>query len=51
LLRSIAAWIDARRQAGEPDIVTCSALKRAYRDLLSGGRSEVLFVILRARLR
>jgi carbohydrate kinase (thermoresistant glucokinase family) len=46
-LRSIAAWIDTRRQAGESAIVTCSALKRTYRDLLSGGRPEVLFLYLK----
>jgi carbohydrate kinase (thermoresistant glucokinase family) len=46
-LRSIATWIDARRQAGESGIVTCSALKRSYRDLLSGGGPEVLFVYLK----
>jgi carbohydrate kinase (thermoresistant glucokinase family) len=46
-LRAIAAWIDARRHAGEPAIVTCSALKRTYRDLLSAGRPEVLFVYLK----
>jgi carbohydrate kinase (thermoresistant glucokinase family) len=46
-LRAIAAWIDTRRQAGEPAIVTCSALKRTYRDLLSAGRPEVLFVYLK----
>jgi len=46
-LQSIAAWIDARRQSGQSGIVTCSALKRAYRDLLSGGRPEVLFVYLK----
>ena len=46
-LKSIAAWIDVRRQDGEPAIVTCSALKRTYRDLLSGGRPEVLFVYLK----
>jgi carbohydrate kinase (thermoresistant glucokinase family) len=46
-LGAIAAWIDARRQAGGTGIVTCSALKRAYRDLLAGGRPEVLFVYLK----
>jgi carbohydrate kinase (thermoresistant glucokinase family) len=46
-LGTIAAWIDARRQAGESGIVTCSALKRAYRDLLAAGRPEVLFVYLK----
>ena len=46
-LKTIAAWIDARVQAGEPGIVTCSALKRAYRELLVDGRPEVLFVYLK----
>jgi carbohydrate kinase (thermoresistant glucokinase family) len=46
-LGAIAAWIDTRRRAGEPGIVTCSALKRAYRDLLAGGRPEVQFVYLK----
>ena len=46
-LGAIAAWIDARRRAGEAGIVTCSALKRAYRDLLAGDRPEVLFVYLK----
>ena len=46
-LRSIAAWIDARRAAGESAVVTCSALKRTYRDLLADGRPEVLFVYLK----
>ena len=43
-LRLIAAWIDARASAGEPGIVTCSALKRAYRDVLR--REGVRFVHL-----
>ena len=46
-LGAIAAWIDVRRQAGQPAIVTCSALKRTYRDLLAGGRPEVLFIYLK----
>lgn len=49
-LASIAAWIDARRQAGEPAIVTCSALKHAYRDLLTRGRADVLFVYLKGTM-
>lgn len=43
-LRRIAAWIDARIAAGEPGIVTCSALRRAYRDVLR--RDVVRFVHL-----
>ncbi len=43
-LRLVAAWIDKRAAAGEPGIVTCSALKRAYRDMLR--RDFVRFVHL-----
>lgn len=43
-LRLVAAWIDARVAAGEPGIVTCSALKCAYRDVLR--REGVRFVHL-----
>ena len=46
-LKSIADWIGARLDAGQSGIVTCSALKHSYRDLLSGGRLEVLFVYLK----
>ncbi|MFI6521864.1 gluconokinase [Spirillospora sp. NPDC050679] len=45
-LEAIAAWIDGRLAAGEPGVVTCSALKRSYRDLLAGGRERVLLVHL-----
>jgi gluconokinase len=41
-LETVAAWIDERRAAGEPGIVTCSALKRSYRDILR--RDNVTFV-------
>ena len=45
-LAAVAAWIDERRAKGEPGVVTCSALKRAYRDLLRDGRPEVRTVFL-----
>jgi carbohydrate kinase (thermoresistant glucokinase family) len=45
-LHIIAAWIDARSAANEPGIVTCSALKHAYRDILIGGRPHVRLVYL-----
>jgi gluconokinase len=45
-LQAIGAWIDERRAADEPAVVTCSALKRAYRDLLRNGRPEVRLVYL-----
>lgn len=47
-LRAVAAWIEARRQAGEPGIITCSALRRSYRDAVTGGRPGVRIVYLRA---
>ncbi len=46
-LESIAAWIAARLGSGQSGIITCSALKRTYRDLLSAGRPGVLFVYLK----
>jgi gluconokinase len=45
-LRSIAAWITERLATDRPGVVTCSALKRKYRDLLTEGRSEVAMVLL-----
>ncbi|MBO2456468.1 gluconokinase [Actinomadura violacea] len=45
-LRAIAAWIDDRLSSGRPGVVTCSALKRAYRDELAGGRPAVRTVLL-----
>ncbi len=45
-LDRIAAWIAARLDAGEGGIVTCSALKRAYRERLAAGRAGVRFVFL-----
>jgi carbohydrate kinase (thermoresistant glucokinase family) len=46
-LTSIAAWIDTRLEAGQSGIITCSALKHAYRDLLADGHPEVGFVYLK----
>lgn len=51
-LALVRGWIDERVAAGEPGIVTCSALKRCYRDVLRG--PHVGFVHLsgsRAQLR
>jgi carbohydrate kinase (thermoresistant glucokinase family) len=45
-LAAIARWIDERREAGEPGIVSCSALKRAYRSRIVGARSGVQLVYL-----
>jgi gluconokinase len=43
-LDAIAAWIKEKAQRGEPGILTCSALKRSYRDRLRG--PNVIFVFL-----
>ena len=47
-LEAIGDWIDERAAAGESGVVTCSALRRAYRDKLLEGRPEVLMVFLDA---
>jgi carbohydrate kinase (thermoresistant glucokinase family) len=46
-LRAIAEWIDATRHAGGHGVVACSALKRAYRDVLIGDRRDVRLVFLK----
>jgi gluconokinase len=46
-LHGIAAWIDATRRVGNHGTVACSALKRAYRDILIGGRPDVRLVYLK----
>jgi gluconokinase/shikimate kinase len=43
-LAIVAQWIRTRTDAGRSGIVTCSALKRAYRDVLRG--DHVVFVYL-----
>ena len=45
-LRVIAAWMDERIALGESAVMTCSALKRSYRDVLLSGRPEALLVFL-----
>jgi gluconokinase len=42
-LRDLAAWIAEREQAGTSCVLTCSALKRSYRDLLRRGNDAVFF--------
>jgi gluconokinase len=46
-LHAIADWIDATRRSGNHGIVACSALKRAYRDILIGQRNDVRLIYLR----
>jgi carbohydrate kinase (thermoresistant glucokinase family) len=45
-LAAIKHWIDGRIDAGEPGLVTCSALKRRYRDFLVDGRANVRILYL-----
>jgi gluconokinase len=42
-LAAIAGWIGEQEMAGRDAIVTCSALKRAYRDVLRAGHPSVWF--------
>lgn len=48
-LRAIAAWVGGRERAGRDAILTCSALKRSYRDLLRKGHPSVWFAHLDVR--
>ena len=42
-LRTLAEWIGEHERAGKSVVVTCSALKRVYRDLLCDGHPSVWF--------
>jgi gluconokinase len=45
-LRSIAKWIDERERENSDAVITCSALRRRYRDLLRDGHPSVRFIHL-----
>ena len=45
-LAKVADWIDERLDAGESGLITCSALKRSYRDLINREGSGLTFVFL-----
>ncbi len=45
-LEAVGGWIDERLAAGEPGIITCSNLKRAYRRTTVGDRKGVTLVYL-----
>ncbi|MGN7705077.1 gluconokinase [Cellulosimicrobium sp. 22601] len=45
-LEAIRDWLSAEADAGRSGVVTCSALKRSYRDLLRTARGRVCFVHL-----
>jgi carbohydrate kinase (thermoresistant glucokinase family) len=46
-LRKIAAEIDGWRARGECGVLTCSALRRSYRDIIIGDRRDVVLVYLK----
>ena len=46
-LRAIAAREDELQAAGQSAVVACSALKRAYRDILIGDRGDTVLIYLR----
>lgn len=46
-LEKIAAEIDGWRARGESGVLTCSALKRSYRDIIIGDRADVTLVYLK----
>lgn len=45
-LRAVADWMDDRIAEGQSGVVGCSALKRAYRDVLLSGRPEAQMIFL-----
>lgn len=45
-LEALAAWTAERDSAGAPTLLTCSALRRSYRDLLRRGGAGTWFVHL-----
>jgi gluconokinase len=46
-LDAVAAWIDNTRRSDEHAVVACSALKRRYRNILIGDRTDVRLVYLK----
>jgi gluconokinase len=45
-LEKVAGWVDERLDAGENGLITCSALKRSYREVINRQGSGVVFVYL-----
>jgi carbohydrate kinase (thermoresistant glucokinase family) len=46
-LRKIAEEVDSWRARGESGVLTCSALKRSYREIIIGNRPDVTLVYLK----
>lgn len=47
-LEKVAEWVERQLDAGENGIITCSALKRSYREVINRRGSEIIFVYLAA---
>jgi len=47
-LEMVAQWIDQHLEAGSSGVITCSSLKRSYRDVINRRGSGVAFVFLSA---
>ena len=45
-LRGLAGWLREKHEQGISTVMTCSALRRRYRDTLRGGAGNVFFVHL-----
>jgi len=45
-LASVAGWVESRLDSGGSGVITCSALKRRYRDVINRRGSGVVFVFL-----
>jgi gluconokinase len=45
-LRAIASWMDQEIARNQPGVITCSALRRSYRDVLLGGRPKAQMIFL-----
>lgn len=45
-LEKVAGWVEQRLDAGENGLITCSALKRSYRDVINRRGSGAVFVYL-----
>jgi carbohydrate kinase (thermoresistant glucokinase family) len=46
-LQAVAGWVDGQLAAHQPGIITCSNLKRAYREITIGSRRGVTLVYLK----
>ena len=45
-LEKVACWVEERLDAGQNGLITCSSLKRSYRDVINRRGSGVVFVYL-----